>query len=180
MAEAATQPLWTDWLLWHVNTGKKKSKTMRRAIREHERKWIAVASAPRRLLQQRTSERELMPWFMKFVITDAQRYKFPDRGNGDNEVTNCTVSSQHFGVRTQCWERSRAPALWLISGRHHSPNITLMQMSVWLWACLRLVRAETLRERERGEGDRSTSPINTAQIIIIIINHTATIIIIVM
>ena len=70
MAEATTQPLWMDWLLLHVNTGKKKSKTMRGAIREHERKWITEASVLRRMLQQRTSEQDLMQWFIEFVIAD--------------------------------------------------------------------------------------------------------------
>lgn len=28
-------------------------------------------------------------------------YKFPDGSNSDNEVTNCTVSSQHFEVHAQ-------------------------------------------------------------------------------
>lgn len=68
-------------------------------------------------------------------------YKFQSCGNSHNEVTNCTVSSQHFGVQMQCWKRLPAPAFWIIRWQHQSPNITLMQMSVWLWACLCLVIA---------------------------------------
>lgn len=70
MAEVTTQPLWMDWLLQHVNTGKKKSKTMRTAIREHEGKWIRLGLALRRMLPRRTSEQDLMWWFIAFVIID--------------------------------------------------------------------------------------------------------------
>lgn len=41
------RPLWMERLLRHVNTGKKKSKTMRTAIREHERKWTAAMGGER-------------------------------------------------------------------------------------------------------------------------------------
>lgn len=40
-------PLWTAQLSWHVNTVKKKSETMRMAIREHESKWTAATSGER-------------------------------------------------------------------------------------------------------------------------------------
>lgn len=78
-------------------------------------------------------------------------YKFPDCSNSDNEVTNCTVSSQHFGVQTQHWKRL---LLWIIRRRHHSSNITLMQPSVWLWASLRLLTARWARKlglEQRGK-----------------------------
>lgn len=38
----------------------KKSKTMRTAIREHERKWMRAAPVPRGSFQRRTPEHELM------------------------------------------------------------------------------------------------------------------------
>lgn len=146
MAEATTLPLWMDGLLRHVNTGKKKSKTMRAAIREHARKWIAEASALRRMLQQRTREQELMQWIYRICHHRHVCNKFPDCSNSDNEVTDFTVSSQHFGVQRQYWERLLAPAFEIIRGWHQSLNIILMQMSVWLWACLCVV---TLRSEEQ-------------------------------
>lgn len=32
-------------------------------------------------------------------------YKFPGCSNSHNEVADCTVSYQHFGVQEHCWER---------------------------------------------------------------------------
>lgn len=85
-------------------------------------------------------------------------YKFPNCSNSDNEVTNCTVSSQHFGVQTQHWKRL---LLWIIRRWHHSSDITLMQPSVWLWASLCLLIAHRAwklglqRERAISEGRSS-------------------------
>lgn len=83
-------------------------------------------------------------------------YKFPDCSNSHNEVTNCTVSSQHFGVQTRCWER--------LPDQHFEPlevirhqNINLMQMSDWLWACLCLVvvrHSESLQLKAKAASDQ--------------------------
>lgn len=76
-------------------------------------------------------------------------YKFPDCSNSHNEVTDCTVSSQHFGVRTQYRERLRDPPFWIIRRRHQSPNTTLMRMSVWLCARLAVLCAALWDSRSR-------------------------------
>ena len=197
MAQVTTQPLWMDWLLRNVNTGKKKSKTMRTAIREHERKWIVVASALRRMSQQRTSEQELMQWFIEFVITDMYVI---------NSLTalivimrsptaQCHLST--LGCRHSVERGDLAPACRIIRRWHQSPNITLMQMSDFglgsvlrrissLWdAQIRVVTASD----QLGDGHYSKSTVNTVQIwtliiiiinIIIIIIHATIIIIIIM
>ena len=171
-------------------------------MKENGSRWHPLA-------RQRTSEQELMQWFIEFVIADMYVINFPDCGNSDNEVTDCTVSSQHFAGLRHGVERGyylpRRPES-LEDGITHQ-NITLMQMSVWLWARLHLAscisslwkkkrKGEKKKKNTRpswsvSEGHHSKSTVNTAQIwtliciiiiiiIIIIITHTTIIIIIIM
>lgn len=71
-------------------------------------------------------------------------YKFPDCSNSHNEVTNCTVSYQHFGVQGELLRDAIWPAVWIIRGQPQPPNITLMQMSLWLWLSLYLLKGDHL------------------------------------
>lgn len=159
-------------------------------MKENGSRWHPLA-------RQRTSEQELMQWFIEFVIADMYVINFPDCGNSDNEVTDCTVSSQHFaGVETRCWERLPAPASWIIRRRHHSPKHYLnANVSLTLGTSSSCGISSLWDERNTRpswsvrEGHHSKSTVNTAQIwtliciiiiITIIITHTTIIIIIIM